>query len=156
VEPAALYAEHRRWAERHAPESFKEAAKPAGGRGGEGGRRLRVGYVSPDFRSHAVASFVQPLLRHHDRGPGEAVCYAEVEAPDEATARLRGLADHWRGTVGLSADEVADLVRHDGIDVLVDLAGHTAGDRLLAFARRPAPVQVSYLGYPCTTGLPAI
>jgi protein O-GlcNAc transferase len=115
-----------------------------------------VGYVSPDLRRHAAAYFIEPVLAHHDRGRVEVFCYAEVEAPDDFTARLRGLAEHWRDTTGLTDEAVADLVRRDGIDVLVDLAGHTAGNRLLVFARRPAPVQLSYLGYPHATGLAAI
>jgi predicted O-linked N-acetylglucosamine transferase (SPINDLY family) len=115
-----------------------------------------VGYVSPDFRSHAAAFFLEPLLAHHDPDQVETFCYAELTAPDERTAQLQKLAGHWRPTRGLSDARLAARVREDGIDVLVDLAGHTAGNRLLAFARRPAPVQVSYLGYAGTTGLDAI
>jgi predicted O-linked N-acetylglucosamine transferase (SPINDLY family) len=152
-EPAALLAEHRRWAERHAPAA---APPPAHDNPRDPGRRLRVGYVSPDFRSHAVAHFLEPILAHHDRQRVQAFCYADVGAPDDRTAYLRSLADHWRDTFGLPDEHLARLVRQDGIDILVDLAGHTANNRLLAFARKPAPVQVSYLGYPCTTGVPGI
>jgi predicted O-linked N-acetylglucosamine transferase (SPINDLY family) len=153
VEPAELLAEHRRWAERHAAAlgvvlPHANVRDPA--------RRLRVGYVSPDFRSHAVSYFLEPILRHHYRTRVESFCYADVAAPDATTARLRSLADQWRHTVGVSAEQLARQIREDGIDILVDLAGHTAYNRLLAFARKPAPVQVSYLGYPCSTGLPAI
>src|SRR5205807_1532640 len=119
-------------------------------------RCLRVGYVSPDFRSHAVARFVEAILAHHDPRQVESFCYAEVMAPDVTTARLRGLAHRWRPTAGLSHDELTVLIRRDGIDILVDLAGHTGHHRLLTFARKPAPVQVSYLGYPGTTGLSTI
>ena len=108
-------------------------------------RRLRVGYVSPDFRQHAVALFAEPLLAAHDRSAVELHCYAEVPAPDAVTERFRALADHWHSTVGLSDAELAEQIRRDRIDVLVDLAGHTAGNRLLAFARKPAPVQVTWL-----------
>jgi predicted O-linked N-acetylglucosamine transferase (SPINDLY family) len=119
-------------------------------------RCLRVGYVSPDLRGHPVAFFLEPILAHHDRACIEGFCYAEVAAPDAITARLKSLAHGWRSTCGLSDAQVADLVRRDRIDILVDLAGHTRRHRLGAFARRPAPVQVTYLGYPCTTGLTAI
>jgi predicted O-linked N-acetylglucosamine transferase (SPINDLY family)/GT2 family glycosyltransferase len=151
--PESLLAESRRWAERHAPDtgpppSFANAPEPE--------RRLRVGYVSPDFRRHAVAFFLEPVLAHHDPAQVEVFCYSGVAAPDDRTAALRRLAHHWRDAAGLADDELAEAVRADGIDVLVDLAGHLEGGRLLAFARRPAPVQVGYLGYPGTTGLSAV
>jgi predicted O-linked N-acetylglucosamine transferase (SPINDLY family) len=153
VTPAELLAEHRAWAERHAPAGLagpEHANKP------DPERRLRVGYVSPDLRRHAVAFFLAPILVHHDPAQVEVFCYAQVAAPDERTAQLRSLAHHWRDTVGVSDEDLAAQIRADGIDVLVDLAGHMAGGRLLAFARRPAPVQIGYLGYPGTTGLPAV
>ncbi|MBX3456729.1 tetratricopeptide repeat protein, partial [Ferrovibrio sp.] len=116
-------------------------------------RRLKIGYVSPDFRHHAVAMFFEPLLVSRDRDAFEVYLYGEVANPDATTQRLRGLADHWRGTVGKSDDEVAAQIRADGIDILVDLAGHTAGNRLPVFARKPAPVQFAYLiGQGTTTG----
>lgn len=150
VDAMALLAEHRGWAGRHAsrfsrPAAHENLPDPE--------CRLRLGYVSPDFRSHAVAYFLEPVLARHDRRQVEVFAYAEVAAPDAQTNHLRGLCDHWRSTVGQSDDEVAAAVRRDRIDVLIDLAGHTAGSRLLVFARKPAPVQVSYLGYPATTGL---
>jgi protein O-GlcNAc transferase len=86
----------------------------------------------------------------------EVFCYAEVRRPDAVTTRLQGVADHWLVTVGLSDQQLAERIRTDGIDILVDVAGHTAGGRLLVFARKPAPVQVTWLGYPNTTGLKAI
>jgi predicted O-linked N-acetylglucosamine transferase (SPINDLY family) len=116
-------------------------------------RRLKIGYVSPDFRQHACAYFLEPLLANHDRGNVEVYAYAEVTRPDPMTARLRARTDQWRSTCGLNDEQVAEQIRADGVDVLVDLAGHTANSRLLVFARKPAPVQVSYLGYPATTGL---
>ena len=120
-------------------------------------RRLRVGYVSPDFRQHAVALFAEPLLAAHDRSAVELHCYAEVPAPDAVTERFRALADHWHNTVGLSDAELAEQIRRDRIDVLVDLAGHTAGNRLLTFARKPAPVQVTWLlGHGYSSGLSAM
>jgi len=119
-------------------------------------RRLKVGYVSPDFRHHSVAFFLEPLLRSHDRQKVEVFCYAEVKAPDATTERLKGLADVWLETVGMPDALLAERIRLDGIDILVDLAGHTAHNRLTVFARKPAPVQVTWLGYPNTTGLKAI
>ncbi len=148
-----VFAAHREWGARVARQARPPAAY-ANARDAE--RRLRIGYVSPDFRQHSVAYFVEPLLKGHDRQAVEVFCYAEVARPDAATARLRGLADCWRATVGLSDDELADRIRADGVDILVDLAGHTANNRLGVFARRPAPVQATWLGYPNTTGLDAI
>jgi protein O-GlcNAc transferase len=118
--------------------------------------RLRIGYVSPDFRGHSVSYFFLPLLMAHDRNEVEVFCYAEVKRPDEMTVRIRDLSDHWRSTVGLGDDAVAQKIYEDRIDILVDLAGHTANNRLPVFARKPAPVQVTWLGYPGTTGLPVM
>lgn len=119
-------------------------------------RRLRVGYVSPDFRRHAVAFFAEPILANHDKSKVEIFCYAEVTREDEVTSRFRQLADHWYSTVGMSDDMVAQMIRDHRIDILVDLAGHSTGNRLPVFARKPAPLQLTYLGYPGTTGLSAI
>lgn len=119
-------------------------------------RRLRIGYVSPDFRAHSVSYFFEPLLEAHEQNVAEIYCYAEVRSPDETTERLKTLADHWRSTVGHSDAEIAERIQADGIDILVDLAGHTRNNRLGVFALKPAPVQVTWLGYPGTTGLPTI
>ena len=152
VSPAELFEEHRAWgvrvSERHA------AGRQTLLRDRDPERRLRVGFVSADFRDHAVASFFEPLLAHLDRGRHHVTCFADVRVPDETTARLRALADGWHATYGLPDEAWARLVDSERIDVLVDLGGHTAGARLRAFSRRPAPVQVSWLGYPNTTGLP--
>ena len=150
----AILAESRYWDEIHALPHVVRARPHANTRDPE--RRLRIGYVSPDFRAHSVSYFIEPLLANHDRGAVEVFCYAEVPCPDAVTTHLRTLADGWCSTVGLTDAEVADRIREDRIDVLVDLAGHTAHNRLLAFAERPAPVQVSWLGYPNTTGMSAI
>lgn len=122
----------------------------------EPGKRLKIGYVSPDFRAHAVAFFIEPVLAHHDPGQIGVYCYCNHLTPDEITLRLKSLVEHWRDISVISDDEAAKQVREDGIDILVDLAGHTAGGRLQIFARKPAPVQVTWLGYPCTTGLSAM
>jgi protein O-GlcNAc transferase len=120
------------------------------------GRRLKVGYVSPDFRNHSVAHFLDPLLRSHDQSAISVSCYAQVTCPDSQTARFQQMADIWVSTVGMSDEALAERIRRDGIDILVDLAGHTENNRLPMFARKPAPVQVTWLGYPNTTGLKAI
>lgn len=119
------------------------------------GDRLRIGYVSPDFRQHAVAMFFAPVLAAHDRSKVAVRLYGEVRHPDAVTERLRQLADGWLTTCGLAADELATRIRGDDIDVLVDLAGWTGGSRLDAFVYRPAPVQLTWLGYAATTGLNA-
>ncbi len=119
-------------------------------------RPLRIGYVSPDLQQHPVATFLEPLLRAHDPQAVEVTCYAEVPRPDAVTARLRELCSRWVQTVGLSDEELAARSVDDGIDILVDLAGHTARSRLPVFARKPAPIQVAWLGYPDTTGLRAV
>ncbi len=154
VSQAEIYTHHLAFAQLHAAahraawRPFPNPRDPT--------RRLRIAYVSPDLRGHACACFVEPLLRLHDRAQFEVYAYAEVAKPDEVTMRLKGLCDQWRDTVGQTDDEVAARIRHDAIDIVIDLAGHTANNRLLALARKPAPVQVSYLGYPATTGVPAM
>lgn len=154
VEPADRFAEHLRWGECHAATLGRNL--PPHNIDSTPDRRLRIGYVSPDFRSHSVAFFVEPLLKMHDRARFDVFCYANVRRPDAMTERLQGLSDHWRDIVRLEDDEVARLIREDNIDILVDLAGHTAGNRLLVFARKPAPIQIAYLGYPNTRGFDAI
>ena len=119
-------------------------------------RRLRIGYVSPDFRRHSVSYFAAPLINAHDRRQVEVTLYANVSQSDAMTERLMGAADRWRTVVGVSNTQAAELIRRDGIDILVDLAGHTNLGRLDIFALKPAPVQVTWLGYPNTTGLSAI
>jgi protein O-GlcNAc transferase len=120
-------------------------------------RRLRIGYVSPDFCDHVVASFMLPILAAHDKSEVEIVCYAEVRSPDGTSRRIMEIADAWVPTVGLSDEALAERIRADAIDILIDLAGHTTGNRLMVFARRPAPVQLTYfIGHGTTTGLPQI
>ena len=118
--------------------------------------RLRVGYVSPDFRKHSVSYFFPPLLKAHNRNAVEVFCYSEVEHPDRITEQIRQTSDNWRSTVGLSDESVADQIRKDRVDILVDLAGHSSNNRLTVFIYKPAPVQVTWLGYPATTGISAI
>ena len=159
--PAEICAAHREWAAARA-DKFRPAAESpnpdaethANSRDPE--RPLRVGYVSPDFRVHSVAYFFQAILAAHDAGAFHAICYANAPQKDDMTAHLKQLAGDWRETYSMNDDQVAALIRTDKIDILVDLAGHTGLNRMLTFARRPAPVQISYLGYCCTTGLAAI
>jgi protein O-GlcNAc transferase len=119
-------------------------------------RKLRIGYVSPDFRRHSVAYFIEPILFSHNRERHEIFCYADVLRPDDITRRIEGYSDKWKNINGLADDVVSEMIQDDRIDILVDLAGHTARKRMLLFARKPAPVQVSWIGYPATTGLSAM
>ena len=119
-------------------------------------RRLRIGFVSGDLFGHAIVRFLEPFLQHLDRASFEARAYMTRGQEDAVSEHLRGLFDGWHNIAGLSDDEAADLIEADAIDVLIDLSGHSAGHRLLVFARKPAPVQVSYLGHPATTGLRAM
>ena len=118
--------------------------------------RIRVGYVSPDFRTHSVSYFFLPLLTQHDRRHFEIYCYSAVRRPDRVTDQIRALSDHWRTTLYRPDQDVAQQIRTDQIDILVDLAGHTSGNRLTVFTHKPAPIQINWLGYPGTTGLPEI
>ena len=119
-------------------------------------RRLKVGYVSGDFCNHPVAYFLEPILAHHDKSQVELFGYYSHTRQDSHTARIAAHMDHWLPCNALSDDQLAERIRADGIDILVDLAGHTAHNRLLVFARKPAPVQATYIGYPGTTGLSSI
>ena len=154
-EPAALFAEHRAWGQRHADPLTAASPPHVLDRALE--RRLRVGYVSPHFKSHAVNFFSEPILADHDHERFEIFCYSDVELPDETTRRLQGYADQWRAIAWQSDQRVADQIRADRIDILVDLTGHiSGGKRLLVFARKPAPIQVTYIGYQNTTGMLAM
>lgn len=153
IDSAEIFAEHHDVAESHAgtlsgEHAFANSREPE--------RRIRVGYVSSDFRLHSVAFFLEPLLVGHDASQVEIFCYSGVPRPDATTARMQGWAHHWRDIAGLPDEQVAAMVSADGIDILLDLAGYTGGCRLGMFARKPAPVQVSWLGYPDTTGLEAM
>jgi len=149
VSAADLFARHRAFGERleqAAPKLFlhENSKDPK--------RRLRIGYVSPDFHRHPVALFMIPVLARHDRSGFEIRCYSTGTSADSVTSELRGLADGWREAAAMSDAELAHAIRADGIDILVDLAGHAGDSRLGMFARLPAPVQASWLGYLHTTG----
>jgi protein O-GlcNAc transferase len=153
ADPEEVFAAHRRWGQ------LQEAASSSTtvhANERDPDRRLRIGYVSPDLRYHALARYLEPVLAHHDPQQVEVFCYAEVQFPDAVTARLQKLLQGWRSTCELTDAAVAELIRQDKIDILVDLAGHTAGNRLRAFAEKPAPVQATWLGYMNTTGLTAV
>jgi len=154
VDSTELFAESKNWEAVH---TAGISSRQWTDRGAEtAGRRLRLGYVSPDLREHPVARFIEPILAHHDRGRFEIHCFSDVLEPDRITSRLRSLVEVWHDVGQYSDERLTHLIENAGVDVLVDLAGHTGHNRLLVFARRPAPVQISYLGYPGTTGLSTI
>ncbi|HEX2970692.1 MAG TPA: tetratricopeptide repeat protein [Tepidisphaeraceae bacterium] len=146
-----LLAEHQKWDRQMALPLRQGLAPHRNTREPE--RRLKVGYVSPDFRGHPVGRFMLPLIRAHDRGAVEVYCYAQVQRVDRITEEIAGACRQWRVINGKSDAEVAEMIREDGIDILVDLTMHMSGSRILVFARKPAPVQATYLAYVSTTGL---
>jgi len=149
--PVQIYRAHLDWAARHAA-ALAPSVTPHGN-DPDPERRLRIGYVSADLRRHPVAFFVEPILRSHDPAAVDAVCYDVSDQDDDMKQHLRQLVPSWRSVANLSDGELAEAVRADAIDILVDLSGHTPGNRLLTFARKPAPVQVTAIGYVATTGL---
>jgi len=154
ADEAALLAEHRGWAARHTAAIPRAAAWSNGP--ADPGRRLRVGFVSPDLRRHPVSYMLMPLIAGLDPAAVEVFCYATRGPADELTERLQSMVPHWRDIAKLNDEAAETAIRADGIDILFDLAGHTAGHRLLLFARKPAPIQATWLGYATTTGLDAI
>ena len=152
--PEQIYQEHRRWAKHQQnllpPEQTPYTNQP------NSEKKIRLGYISGDFRTHSVAYFLEPILTQHNQEQFTLCCYAKNPCNDETTERFKQLADIWHDINRLDDEEVANLIRKDEIDILVDLSGHTGGNKLLALARKPAPVQVTYLGYPDTTGLDTI
>lgn len=149
-EPEAVYRDHLDWNKRLAATLCHRSSWP---NTPDPHRRLRIGYVSPDFHEHSVARFMEPVLRHHDKTRFEITCYSDTSRADETTRRLKAFTDHWNNTSALDHAQLDALVSRDEIDILVDLAGHTAHNRLPVFARKPAPLQLTWLGYPNTTGL---
>ena len=143
---------HKQFGQRHerAIAPMQPRARIVGARADQ---RLRIGYVSADFRQHAVAHFIEPVLAAHDSKRFEIFCYYNYPAADAVTGRFEKLTHHWRVIANRSDEDVANMIRADGIDILVDLAGHTPLNRLRVFARKPAPVQASWIGYSSTTGL---
>jgi predicted O-linked N-acetylglucosamine transferase (SPINDLY family) len=123
---------------------------------GEPNRRLKIGYVSPDFREHCQSLFTIPLLSRHDHAAFEIFCYASIKRPDAHTRRIAEYADVWRDVRPLNDEALCRLIREDRIDILIDLTMHMAGGRPLLFARKPAPIQIAWLAYPGTTGIGAM
>jgi protein O-GlcNAc transferase len=149
-----LYEESRRWNQRFAEPARKLIQPHANDR--DPNRRLRIGYVSPDFRAHVVGQNLLPLFREHDHRQMEIFCYANLTCSDALTEQFRRYSDAWRDIAGVSDSRVADLIGKDRIDILVDLTLHMEGNRLGVFARKPAPVQATFAGYPGSTGLDTI
>ena len=164
---AQVQTTHLQWGARisakHNPDGRVAHSRKAGGRRVEGGPRrapsapLRVGYVSPDFCLHSVSYFIHSILRHHTEAV-EVVCFSGTARPDSKTFALRSLvkAENWVDIVGLATADAARVIAARDVDILVDLTGHTASNRLDVFLQRPAPVQVTWIGYPNTTGLKEI
>lgn len=148
-----VYRQHLAWGERQA--AFAGNA-PRFDNAPVADRKLRIAYMSGDFFLHPVANFLEPILRSHDRTAFTVHCYANVSEPDAVTAKLKSLVDSWLDVAAMSDEEVCRMIRADGIDILVDLSGHTRGHRMGVLARKAAPVQATYLGYPGTTGLAAV
>jgi protein O-GlcNAc transferase len=153
-DPAEVFAVHRAWGERHADPRWERSRPHLNDR--SPGRRLRIGYVSGHFADHAVNFFSEPILASHDHVNFEIFCYSNVSEEDDTTRRLRGYADAWHDISNIDDRQASELVRRDQIDILVDLAGHIGDNRLLVFAHKPAPVQVTYIGYQNTTGMQAM
>ncbi len=154
VRSDALKEEHVRWARMHA--APKRTVCDRSKRDRDPGRRLRIGYVSSDFRVHPVCHFLLPVLEAHGRERFEIFCYSSAVREDDVTAQFRSAADRWRQASGLNDEALAAVIAEDRIDILVDLSGHTSGNRLPVFAYKPAPIQATWLGYFNTTGMEAI
>jgi protein O-GlcNAc transferase len=153
-DPAQIFSEHRQWDQRFAQPLSDQIRPHDVDR--DPNRRLRIGYVSPDFREHSVGFFIESLLAAHDPSQFELFGYADLPRSDAITTRIQKLFHNWRNATGISDPNLSEMIRADKIDILIDLAGHTAGNRLLVFARKPAPIQINYLGYPDTTGMSAM
>ncbi len=151
VTPRVQFELHRLWGKR-----AMRHVKVLPRQGRRDARVLRIGYVSADFRDHSVGYFVRNLLAHHDRSRFEVLCYSNARCQDEVTAQIRHASQSFHTVYNLTDEALARRIHADGIDILVDLGGHTADSRLPMFRYRPAPVQITYLGYPNTTGLPTL
>jgi len=153
VDPQMVFDLHKQWGKLHAPISM---ARTSHDNDPAANRRLRIGYISPDFCAHSVSHFFEPLLDGHNRNNVEVFGYGSVRSPDQITERLRGKFEHYRNIFGIDDKTVAHMIEQDRIDILVELAGHTQNSRLLVLAHKPAPIQATYLGYADTTGMEAI
>ena len=153
LDSQAILEEHLRWALQHAP---AERARKSHPNKPDRDRKLRIGYISPDFRTNSVAYFFESLLDSHDRTAFEVFGYGNVESPDQFTEYLIDKFDHYHNVFELCDSKLVELIETNRIDILVDLAGHTGNNRLTALSYKPAPVQITNLGYPDTTGMDAI
>jgi predicted O-linked N-acetylglucosamine transferase (SPINDLY family) len=156
VDPDTVFAEHRRQGKQIEARAQIMTADRSPHIGNSPERRLRVGYISPDLRYHPLSRYFEPVLAHHDPEKVETFCYAEVLFPDSVTKRLEKLAHGWYSTCHQTDAQVAQRIRADKIEILVDLAGHTANNRLGVLAYKPAPIQATWLGYMNTTGLSCV
>ena len=153
-DPRSVLDQCQRWGQMHADPLRSEIRVHDVDR--SPGRRLRIGYVSPDFRDHCQSLFTIPLLSNHDHHAFEIVCYSSKERPDALTRRIAGYADLWREVLHLDDAALAQQIRQDSVDILIDLTMHMASGRPLVFARKPAPIQIAWLAYPGTTGVAAM
>jgi predicted O-linked N-acetylglucosamine transferase (SPINDLY family) len=154
VDPESLFQQHLAWDIQHGsgithPSAIRQLIP-------DSNNRIHIGYLSPDFRQHSVAYFIEPVLKTHDPHRFNITCYSDTFDPDDVTQRIKGLNWGWRDISRISDGRLFDLIQADGVHILIDLAGHTARNRLKVFARKPAPIQISYIGYPNTTGLKAM
>ncbi|MGD0461241.1 MAG: tetratricopeptide repeat protein [Tepidisphaeraceae bacterium] len=162
ISAAEIRRELIRWNQRHAYPlkvtivPHLRRRRPKGTSGNSVEPPLRIGYVSPDFREHVVGWNLLAFLPEHDPKLFHISCYSSVASPDAVTRQLQSHVASWRDITKISDEHAAQMIREDQIDILIDLSLHTGGNRLLIFARKPAPIQVSYLGYPGSTGLEAM
>lgn len=156
IDRETVFADHKAFGARIEAGIVPMPPRPAAPDDDDPDRPLRIGYISADFRGHVVMNFMEPILSRHDRRRFAVTLYAEVMVEDQVSAYLKSLGHKWVRTIGMTDEEVAKRIREDKIDILIDLSGHTAGNRLRALAYRPAPVQGTYLGYPNTTGMSRI
>ncbi|MEN9211294.1 MAG: tetratricopeptide repeat protein [Thermostichus sp. DG02_4_bins_136] len=153
-DPVETFLEHQRWGIRYQSQ-FQSYWKPYTNPKITQ-RPLKIGYLSGDFRLHSVNFFMDSIYEHHNQEKFQIYCYSNVDQPDVVTKKIAEWATGWRDISKLSDEKAAELIRKDQIDILVDLAGHTGGTRVHLMALRPAPVQVTYLGYPDTTGMSVV
>jgi len=147
VSPTEYLDEARHWWQKAAPTT------PSPGRQPHTNHKLRLGFISADLKRHSVSYFLLPLLEHIDKQKIKLYAYSDVARTDDMSALIQQQVDYWRPIRGVNDDEVFNLIKKDQIDILVELSGHTASNRLPLIARKPAPVQISWLGYPASTGI---
>lgn len=155
---ASLFQEHKKFGDKFESFTAKMYENPLATQAklaqrARADHKPRIGYVSPDFYGHAVGQFIEPILATHDKNKFDVFCYSDNFHTDDSTARMKALVSNWRQVNEMNDEDLARMIHADGIDILVDLAGHTARNRMGVFIRKPAPIQVTWIGYPNTTGL---